>query len=413
MVSLIFAASFLHIFTFSFEYDFSWEDYGCEPSRAAFIHHARIAKHFSGSAFFPRGGPDSVAQKIIPSITTGGGKVLTGAPVKRVLLDDDTGRAIGVEMMDGRVIRAKRAVVSDAGIVNTIKHLLPGSMKEEKLFQKYFGSENNGNQHTSLHEGSSALHLFVGLKGDKDSDFSLPRGNLWTYPNSHVEQPLRKLENISLDEAVTSLSPKDVGLVFISSSSRKDSAWKDRYPGRTVLEIMTCAPYKWFEEYAPTNDDKVERINSDGTADPGGRPGSHGQKYKQRKEELSQLIWQRVVEMLEAEGASNLPQTLDGTDYHELGTPLTFAHFYRREKGGFYGLDHDLSRFTTHNFCEVLRPEIQEIPGLYFTGQDISICGFGGALAGGVMSAGKILGLKNPFSIIDEINESRLNLADA
>ena len=156
----------------------------------------------------------------------------------------------------------------------------------------------------------------------------------------------------------------------------------------------------WFKKYAP------EQNIVDGASDPGGKPGSHSKEYKVMKEELSRLLWKRAVEVLPLFGATNLPTSLDEVDYHELGTPLTFAHYYRKEEGSFYGLDHDVNRFSPRNYFEVLRPEIREIPALYLTGQDVTTCGFGGALVGGVLTAGKVLGAKNPFSLIDDIKEA-------
>mmetsp|Transcript_1112 Transcript_1112/g.1919 ORF Transcript_1112/g.1919 Transcript_1112/m.1919 type:complete len:314 (+) Transcript_1112:1102-2043(+) len=313
-------------------------------------------------------------------------------------------------MMDGRVIRAKRAVVSDAGATNTLLHLLPTQMKRrQKLIKKFFQHEtddNDGDQHNNLHDGASSLNLFVGLKGDHDTDFNLPHGQIWAFPNASVEQHLKKVGALSLNEAVEILEPNDIGLVFIGSSACKDRAWKDEHRGRTTLEIMACAPWKWFKKFAPNHDENL-LAESMGASDPGGRPGSHGLLYKEAKEELSRMIWSRTVDILSSFGATNLPQTLDDVDYHELGTPLTYAHYYWKEGGAFYGLDHDLARFAPRNFYEVLRPEVREVPGLYLTGQDISSCGFGGAMVGGVLCAGKVLGAKNPFSVLKEIEANQ------
>ena len=377
---------------------YSWDCYGCEPTRVAFIMHAQIVRHYSSGAYFPRGGPSEIAKKILPTITSSGGAALARAPVKNIVLDDDTGRAVGVEMMDGKVIKAKRAVISDAGVVNTLQHLLPKDFKRRnKLFRKFFQTQNSS---SSLHEGSSALNLFVGLKGDHELDFNLPlKGNIWAFPTSSVDDHVAILESLTLKEAVETLEPKDIGHVFITSSSCKDTSWRDEHPDRTVLEIMTSCPQKWFEEYAP-NYHPLE-----GASDPGGKPGSHGEEYKELKLKLSRLVWSRVVEVLNSMGATNLPESLDDVDYSEVGTPLTFAHFYFRDKGGFYGLDHDVHRFSPRNYYEVLRPLISEVPGLYLTGQDVTTCGIGGALSGGVLAAGSVLGAANPFSLYDDIEK--------
>ena len=48
-----------------------------------------------------------------------------------------------------------------------------------------------------------------------------------------------------------------------------------------------------------------------------------------------------------------------------------------------------LFRFEIDTFSK-LRPDT-EIPGLYLSGQDVLTCGFGGAMFGGVISAGVML----------------------
>lgn len=393
---------------------YNWDNYGSRPSLTPFLMHSVIVPHFKGGAFFPRDGPDQIPNKIIPSITAAGGAVLSNAPVKRIVVDADTGRASGVEMMDGRVIRAKKAVVSDAGVVNTIGRLLSTTAdKREKLLKSFFSPRRDQHERDHIHNGASGLTLFVGLKGDHDADFQLPPSQQWVYPNASVENYLKDLQGFSsMEEAAKNLSPKDIGLVFIASSSTKDSEWKHNHPGRTTLEIMTSAPWEWFEALAPGSGGP-DGDKSLGTMDPGGKPGSHGQTYKEAKRAMSDLIWSRVVEVLSSSGAVNLPKTLDAVDHHELGTPLTYAHFYRREKGAFYGLDHNMNRFEPRVMFERLRPEVEEIPGLFLTGQDVSTCGFGGALVGGVMCASKVLNRPNPFSIVGDIHAARAEKKEA
>ena len=106
-----------------------------------------------------------------------------------------------------------------------------------------------------------------------------------------------------------------------------------------------------------------------------------------------------MVEILEPTGAK-LPKTLDEVDFVECATPLSFAHYYSSEKGAFYGLDHDLNRFKPATFYLRLRPEIPEVPGLFLAGQDIATCGVGGALIGGLLCAQKVLGVRNPMSLL-------------
>lgn len=110
-------------------------------------------------------------------------------------------------------------------------------------------------------------------------------------------------------------------------------------------------------------------------------------------------MWARVVEVLGAAGA-NLPKNLDEVDHFEVGSPVTFKHYYESEKGAFYGLDHDVHRFEAKNFYLRLRSEIPEVPGLFMTGQDITGDGLVNAMGGGLICAQKVLGVTNPFSLL-------------
>ena len=97
---------------------------------------------------------------------------------------------------------------------------------------------------------------------------------------------------------------------------------------------------------------------------------------------------------------AKLPNTLDDVDFYEIGSPLTFAYYYNSERGAFYGLDNNLKRFEPKTFFLRLRPEVPEVPGLYLTGQDVFTDGFGPSMVSGMLCAGKVLGVKNPASLV-------------
>lgn len=102
---------------------------------------------------------------------------------------------------------------------------------------------------------------------------------------------------------------------------------------------------------------------------------------------------------MEPTGAK-LPKTLEGVDHFDLGSGLTFAHYYNAEKGALYGIDHNPKRFEPKTFYLRLRPEVPEVPGLYLTGQDISTSSFVGAMVGGLLCSQKVLGYVNPLKLI-------------
>ena len=73
-----------------------------------------LETHFSGGAYYPRGGSSSIAKCLVAAIERRGGHVLVRAPVAAIDLDARTGAARGVVCKETRV-RVRAGVVSDAG----------------------------------------------------------------------------------------------------------------------------------------------------------------------------------------------------------------------------------------------------------------------------------------------------------
>ena len=362
---------------------YNYADYGTEPSRAPCFMQARLIAHYMNGAYYPRGGPSNIAKKVIQTITDNGGKVLVSAPVSRIVVDDDTGKATGVEMKDGHIIESN-LVISDAGFMNTVTKLLPPG-----LIDVDFAADDS---HTQLHPGTSGLNLFVGLKGDSES-LNLPKSNVWIHSSNDLSATAKRMKGLTLDEALE-LDPKDIGLIFVGCPSTKDSSWATRHPDKSTLEIITLAPYGWFEKFESIFDKTTK---------------SHGPEYESAKTRLAEKLWDRVVQVLDT---SKLPKTLEAVDHYEVGSPLTFAHYYKSQRGAFYGLDIDLKRFEPRTFFLRLRPDVPEVPGLYLTGQDVMADGMIGAMMGGLLCAQKVLGVVNLGSLLRKANNRKEKSAE-
>ena len=386
---------------------YNWGDYGSLPSETPFLMQALLVAHYRDGGYYPTGGSDVIPKKIIPVITKHGGQVLANAPVRRVLVNR-RGKATGVELMDGTKIRAKHAVVSDAGVVNTCRYLVPLD-KRDSMMKRLTVPEGSSVDTTEadksshmLENGATGLCLFVGLKGDHDEDLQLPHSHLWMYPTESIEKDARALPS-SLKVGLEELKPCDLVPLYVGSPSGKDGDWKKSFPKKSTLEIITSIPWKWFQEFAPTTP------VGEGAVELGGKPGSREKAYNQAKEQLAELMYARARQGLVDSGASNsLPLTLAEADTYELGTPLTYAHYLWNDKGAFYGLDHGLHRFRPRIFFQELRPEVPEVEGLYMTGQDITVSSLTGALCGAYLCASKILGKLDPFSLLQEVENNRV-----
>jgi all-trans-retinol 13,14-reductase len=350
---------------------YNYANYGTEPKRAPFLMQALVASHYMNGAYYPRKGPSDIPKKVIQTILDNDGKVLVSAPVAQILVDEHTGNAKGVQMKDGRVIESS-IVVSDAGFINTVTKLLP-----EGLVNIDFAAEYNPNL---LHPGSSGLTLFVGLKGNAES-LNLPKSNIFIHSSNDLCGTADRIEKLTLEKALD-IDPKDFGVIFVGCPSTKDSDWANRHPNKSTLEIITQAPYHWFEKFEHTFDKTTK---------------SHGPEYENAKTRLAEKVWSRVVDVLDD---AKLPKTLDAVDHYEVGSPLSYAHYYSAQRGALYGLDLDLKRFEPKTFLLRLRSEIPEVPGLFLTGQDIVVDGMIGAMFGGLLCAQKVLGLRKVISLL-------------
>ncbi len=94
---------------------------------------------------------------------------------------------------------------------------------------------------------------------------------------------------------------------------------------------------------------------------------------KELTERLLEIFYQRV------------PQARGRVKHAELGTPLSTRHFANHPSGEAYGLAHSPERFA-----KPLRPQTA-VRGLYMTGVDVALCGIGGALVSGYLTASAIL----------------------
>jgi len=316
-----------------------WGDYGMTPDQASFLMHATVVRHYFGGGSYPVGGSWRIAETILPVIRDGGGDVFTYARVDGIVIEQ--GRAVGVRMADGDILRADQ-IVSAAGARQTFERLLPADIRERFRYPEKLKRVRPSGAH---------LCVYAGFRGTAE-ELGLPRTNLWIYPSPDHEANVARFRD-------NPAAP--FPLLYISFPSAKDPEWNDSHPGTSTVEILTMAPWEWFEKW-------------DGTT-----WGQRGKDY----EALKAGFQVRLLEALFRE----LPQLRDALVYAELSTPLSTAWFGAWPQGEIYGLDHDVDRFRQ----EWLHP-ITPVPGLALTGQDVVTAGVGGALMGSLMTACALLG---------------------
>lgn len=324
-------------------------DHGMPPSESSFAIQSVVTKHYWKGGAFPVGGCQRIAETIIPVIEKAGGAVAVRAGVEKIIVEN--GKATGVLMEDGTKLEAPM-IVSGAGYLNTMERLLDTEV------QKAIGFSPKNCVSRSV----SHVCLYIGLK-ENLRELGIGNTNYWVYPHNDHD---RGVKEYMADPS------KPFPVTYISFPSLKDPEWEERYPGKSTIEMITLAPYEWFEKW---EDERWKH---------------RGQEYEAYKEEFSQRLLKELYKQF--------PQLEGKIDYYELSTPLSTKHFVNYEKGEIYGLDHSPARFR----MKELRPKTP-IKNLYLTGQDIVTVGIGGALMSGLLTAAHVT---TNFFLTDKIVDS-------
>ena len=331
-------------------------DYGPTPKKANFFIHASIVNHYLEGGYFPKGGTSVIAKKIIPTIEKNGGRVLVGKKVSQLILEG--GKVVGVEMENGDKIRAKN-VVSDAGLENTFKYLLPPEYLENESINEYVKLAEKVGPSTGF------VYCFVNLEGNPE-ELGLRDSNLWIYPDRDYDKLLAEFEEDILNNPIP---------LFIACTCAKDDTWTQRYPNKSSCIILTLGKKEWFKEW---EDEECMKRNIE---------------YKELKEKIAKR-------MIEEGMYKYYPKTKGKITSYEVGTPLSNQFYLNAPNGEGYGLEANSYRFSDGH---LLKPKTY-VEGLYLTGQDVCTLGFTGALMGGVLTAHSILGYGTLLDLITNRN---------
>jgi len=324
-------------------------DYGVFPDEVPFVLHAILINHYFRGGYYPSNGTSEIAFHMCRVIEKLGSSSFVQAPVSKIICDSQ-GKAIGVTV-DGKTpvdIFAKN-IVSDAGVVNTFKKLLPPEVATKSYIYPII---------EKVGPSCSYITTFVGVEGSV-KDLKLPATNFWVYNCKNINKCFTDFLNLKPDE----IEDAEIPFGYISFPCAKDSEWDVKYPGKSSILIITLANWEWFKEW---KDEKLRH---------------RGDRYEGIKDVVGRKMWQLCVDLF--------PQ-LDGKkDYMEVGTPVTNSHYLGYLEGEMYGLNQGPSRFSA-DVMSKLRCDT-DVPGLYLTGQDTMTAGFSAALTMGLVCASKIL----------------------
>jgi all-trans-retinol 13,14-reductase len=325
-------------------------DYGQTPKEASFFIHASIVNHYLDGGWYPKGGPQVIANNIIKTIYKYNGVVLVGKAVKSLYVRNN--KCIGVIMENNDVIYSKN-VISAIGFKNTFTKLLENiNYKDKRLYDKYLENYKSSVQH---------LYTFVKLKGTPQ-ELDLPSSNYWIYPNNNYDKIFDDFKNNPFESQIP---------MFIAFSCAKDTSWNDRFPGYSNAILISTVDKDLFSQW------EYEKCNHRGT------------DYQ----ELKNRIGQRLIN----EGLYKyFPQTKDKLVSFNVATPLTSQFYFNNLDGDSYGMLMDENRLLKG---DLLRPKTS-IENFYLTGQDIVTMGITGAIMSGVMTANVVMKYDNLIDII-------------
>lgn len=220
---------------------------------------------------YPLHGSGAVVDALVRGMQKFGGRLTLGAHVERIVVEN--GRATGVKLRNGNFIRAKKAVVSNASMWDTI-NLLPVEVIPSSYREKV--------KRTPQCESFMHLHLGFDAKNiPEDLGIHHIVVNDWS-------------RGVDADQNVV--------LISVPSVLGKDLA----PPGKHVLHAYTpgTEPFGLWEG--------LDRRSPE---------------YKRLKAERSEVLW-RAVERALGSGFSR-----ENCEVKLVGTPLTHQRFLRRNRG--------------------------------------------------------------------------------
>ncbi|HEY9598588.1 MAG TPA: NAD(P)/FAD-dependent oxidoreductase [Cyanophyceae cyanobacterium] len=220
---------------------------------------------------YPVGGSGALVDALVRGLQRQGGELMLNAHVEQVVVEDN--RAVGVRLRGGKEVRARRAVISNASVWDTLK-LLPAESVPKGYRQ----------QRQATPECDSFMHLHLGIDAQglrKDLACHYIVVNDW-------------------NKGVT--APQNVVLVSIPSLLDPSLA----PPGKHVIHVYTPGnePYELWQG--------MDR---------------RSEAYAKQKQVRAEVMWQALERII--------PDVRSRCEVTLIGTPLTHERFLRRHRGSY------------------------------------------------------------------------------
>lgn len=359
-----------------------WFDYlsfalsGCDAAhtQAAAVAYMMSDLHRPGAVLdYPMGGMESLIQALVMGLENHGGELLLNSRVERLLLEDRDGAAhcSGVVLDDGRLIKAKKGVVSNAPLWN-LARILEDSVDDGVVLDNSAvkrAVKETRKQADGMEMTGSFMHLHLGIPSDGLGELECHHSVL------HFDMDVTAEQNMVIISIPTvfdpSLAPQGYHVVHAYTAA--------------------CDSFDDWENFQQESG-KVGSNPNSSTASKYSRESG----YAKLKEERAEVLWravERVIpdvrERAKRKGSVAL-----------VGTPLTHRRYNQRYRGTYgpapsYGNDvWELGGATTM------------VKGLLACG-DTTFPGIGlpGVAASGTIAANTLVSIRDQLNLMNKLKK--------
>ena len=381
-----------------------WLDAGSPPSRGSFFMQTAVMGGWQKlGVSYPRGGPQNTALAMVEAIEQRGGAVFVRAPVASLVVDPDTGGAVGVMMSSGHEIRAK-TVVSALGYRAT-EALVASAAPSASA------APTNASPATALPpapkvtlqtpQSAGFVMANVALRGSSES-LGISSANLWIQPSNRANgydaldgEKAYFADPLGVDLAlipvgITFPSAKEEPITSASRSGHTRGANGDKASGEGgeaeeayhTCQILALADYAWFKQHTPADPQALAAAGSR-------HAPPHVARLGQPDYDALKKRWSdRLLELL----YRSYPGTKGKVAFADISTPLTLETYLRADRGAGVGLDVTPERFVSGAELSELDMRHPRVPNLWRCGQDYLMCGQVLSAASGIICALRMLG---------------------
>jgi phytoene dehydrogenase-like protein len=335
-------------------------DYAVRPSKTPTALAAGLTDHYMRGAFYPEGGGQAMAGRLVEAIRAYGGEVRTRAPVKRVRVEG--GRAVGVVLEKTGAELDAPIVVSNADLKRTVLELVGEEHFAAETIERVRG----------FRMSLPLFAVYAGLDVDLVAQ-GLRNTNHWLWGSTDIEGIYEQVENGHLP---------DENLAYVTVTSLRDPESRHIAPeGHTNLQVMTLVPHDydvWNVARGPAEGGRYHR-------DP---------EYRRRKADLMEELLETAERVV--------PGLREHAHWKEAATPVTQERFTHSTGGTSYGIEYATDQMGPARLgyatdveglflCGASTPAGHGIANVMFSGLRAAEAATGAELRGAVL-AGEVLG---------------------